>query len=148
MKRYKPLVGKLFWIAAVLLALLLAGATVLAAASPLALAILIVIDFLCVYLAISPLFGYVELREDCVFIKFGLMLERRIEYERIRGVELEWAIYADSMLSLKNAAWHVNIKYDRFNLVCVSVVGNDELIREIENRCGIIAHNGKSETLG
>ena len=94
----------------------------------------LLVDVFVFYFLISPLFGYVELREDSVFIKFGLLLKREIPYGKIRGVTEERKFYADSMLSLKNALVHINIKYNSFDMVSVSVVGNGELKEEIEAR--------------
>ena len=38
------------------------------------------------------------------------------------------------MMSLKNALEHVNIKYNAFDVTTVSVVGNRDLIKEINER--------------
>jgi hypothetical protein len=38
------------------------------------------------------------------------------------------------MLSLKNALEHVNIKYNNFDIVSVSVVDNDGFIEELNTR--------------
>ena len=89
------------------------------------------------YFLVSPCFGYVELRKSAVFIKFGFILKREIPYDRIRGVEKKRTAIADSMLSLKNAMEHVNIKYNNFDLYSVSVADNDGLMEEIKKRCGM-----------
>ena len=86
------------------------------------------------YFFVSPFFGYVELRETAVFVKFGFFLRQEIPYESIRGIEIKRSIISDSMLSLKNAMEHVSIKHGRFDATSVSVVNNDELISEIEAR--------------
>ena len=88
------------------------------------------------YFVLSPLFGYVELREDSLFIKFGFFLSREIPYSKIRRVERDRKFYSESMLSLKSALEHVNVGYGSFDVVTVSVLNNDELVRELELRCG------------
>ena len=80
------------------------------------------------YFLISPLFGYVELRENSVFIKYGFILKKEIPYEKIRGAFLERSFYSQSMMSLKNSFEHVNIKYNSFDVTTVSVKENQELI--------------------
>ena len=42
------------------------------------------------------------------------------------------------MTSLKNALEHVNIKYNNFDVVTVSVVGNDEFISELAERAELL----------
>lgn len=37
------------------------------------------------------------------------------------------------MLSLKNSLDHINIKYNTFDITSVSVIGNAELIAELEH---------------
>ena len=131
-KRFKPLVDKLFWIIAIPTAVLIASATALAALAPTILFVMLPIDLFVVYFLISPLFGYVELRETAVFIKYGFFMKKEIPYVSIRGVSAERKFYADSMLSLKNSFDHLNVKYNTFDLTSISVVGNDELKRALE----------------
>jgi len=131
-RRFKPLIGKLFWIIFIPTCLLLLAVTVVAVFEPLALVLTLLVDIFTLYFLISPLFGYVELREETLFVKFGFFMKREIPYSKIRGVSRERKFYSDSMLSLKNSFEHVNIKYNSFDMLSVSVVGNDELIAEIE----------------
>ena len=133
-KRYKPKVDKLFHICWIPTSLVLISVTVMGAFYPLALIFLIPTDLFTAYFLISALVGYVELREDEVFIKFGFIMKRSIPYSKIRGTALERKFYADSMLSIKNAFEHVNIKYNSFDIVSLSVDDNADLIREIEAR--------------
>ena len=42
------------------------------------------------------------------------------------------------MLALKNSIEHVDIKYNSFDVTCVSVKDNDAFIKELEERI----HNG------
>lgn len=133
-KRFKPLIDKTFYIIWIPTAVLLAAATVIALSSLLALLILIATDLFTLYFLLSSLAGYVELRENTVFIKLGFIMKLDIPYEKIRGFSRQRKIYSDSTVSIKNALEHVNIKYNKFDIVSVSVVTNDELIGEIERR--------------
>ena len=134
MMRFRPRVDRLFWIIWVPTAVLMLVLTVVGAFAPMALVLMILVDLFVFYFLVSLLVGYVELRERSVFIRFGFILKREIPYESIRCVEKERRFYADSMLLLKNAMEHLNIKYNRFDLVCVSVVDNDALLAELEAR--------------
>ena len=89
------------------------------------------------YFLISPCFGYVELREETVFFKFGFILKREVPYARIRKLEKRRTAIAESMLSLKNAMEHVNVKFNSFDCYSVSVKENDELIEALKKRCNI-----------
>ena len=108
--------------------------TVLAAFEPTALFVMIPTDLFVLYFLLSPLFGYVELRKDTVFIRFGFILKREIPYKKIRGITKERKFYSDSMLSLKNAMEHINIKYNTFDVISVSVADEEDFIRELEKR--------------
>ena len=133
-KRYSPQIDKLvWWITAPTVALLVA-VTVLSAFAPMSLFVMLPMDLFTLYFLVSPLFGYVELRGETVFVKFGLFMKREIPYSKIRGAEKVRKFYSDSILSLKNSFEHVNIRYNSFDMLSVSVVGNDELISDIEAR--------------
>lgn len=134
MKRYKPMVDRLFWIVLISTGLLVAAMTVLSAFQPMTLVITLPIDLIVAYLLVSPLFGYVELREDGIFIKYGLILKREIPYSKIRGAVKGKNFYSNSMLSLKNSFEHVDIKYNAYDVTTVSVVDNDGFIKDIEAR--------------
>ena len=123
-----------FVITLVLTTLLLIAATVLCCFEPVSLFIIIPVDVLSFYHLFTSFFGFVELREQTVFVKLGLLTSREIPYEKIRELAKERKLYADSTVSLKCALDHVNIKYNTFDVLSVSVRGNDELIREIEAR--------------
>ena len=131
-RRFKPLVDKMYWMISIPTGVLMLTITVLSAFAPLSLLVTVPTDLFVLYFLISPLFGYVELREETVFIKFGFILKREIPYSKIRGTEKAKKFYSDSMLSLKNSLEHVNIKFNTFDIFSVSVVGNDELIEAIE----------------
>ena len=138
-KRYKPRFDKLYYLitgftAAFTLLLLLipllepsAGGWIVMGGTALFVA----------FFLISPLFGYVELREKTLFIRFGFFLRREIPYERVRGLEKKRGVIADSMVSLKNAMEHLNVKYNAFDCVSISVKNEDDLISEPKARCGI-----------
>ena len=134
MKRFRPKLDKLFWIISSILLAIVIGITVTAIFMPITLWVIITTDLFILYFVLSPLFGYVELREETVFIKFGFFLSREIPYSKIRGMSKERKWYSDSMMSLKNSLEHVNIKYNTFDMVSVSVNDNDELIRELAAR--------------
>ena len=134
MKRFKPKIDKLFWIILWVLLPIVIGITVTAIFMPITLWVIIPTDLFILYFVLSPLFGYVELREETVFIKFGFFLSREIPYTKIRGTESVRKFYSDSMLSLKNSLDHVNIKYNTFDMVSVSVEDNEKLICELSAR--------------
>lgn len=133
-KRYKPLIDRMLYIVWVPTTVLLLIPTALSVTNVTALFIMLAVDAFTYYFLVSSLIGYVELREKTVFIRFGFFLKREIPYERIRGVDKARKFYSESMLSLKNSFDHLNIRYNRFDIVCVSVVGNDELMAELEKR--------------
>ena len=133
-KRFKPLFDKLFFIIWIPTSIIMIAMTVVFAFVPVALLIMIGVDLFTFYFLVSSIFGYVELREDTLFIKFGFILKQEIPYSKIRGVVKERRVYSESMLSLKNALEHVNIKYNRYDVVTVSVEGNDEFIKELNTR--------------
>lgn len=132
-KRFKPLVDKLYVIICVPTLLFLILATVISFFEPMALLIIMIpTDLFTIYVLISPLFGYVELRADSVFIKLGFIMKREIPYKKIRGLKKERRAISESMTSLKCALDHVNIKYNTYDVLTVSVVGNDELMSALE----------------
>ena len=134
--RFKPQIDRLFWFIWIPTVILLAVGTVIAYTSAVALLIMLATDIFTLYFLISPLFGYVELREQTVYIKFGFFISREIEYSSIRTVNIERKWYSESMLSLKCAYEHVNIKYNSFDVVTVSVESNADLAAELDRRRG------------
>ena len=134
MKKYKPLIDKLYMTILIIIAVLLSSVTVAAAFAPVALLIVLPIDLFIIYHVISPLFGYVELRESSLYIRYGLILSKEIPYGRIRNVSKGRGFYSESMLSLKNALDHVNIKYNTFDMTTVSVRDNDSFINDLSER--------------
>ena len=134
-KRYKPLVDKLFYWMLFSILILLLVPTAFSFSEIGALLIMLPVDLFTLYFVISPLFGYVELREDSLFIKYGFILKCEIPYDKIRGVEKGRSIMSTSFYSLKSSLDHVVVKYNRYDNTFISVVGNDELIEELKNRC-------------
>ena len=132
-KRFNPLFDKLFVFIFIPTAILMIVITILACFEPIVLFIMIPADLLTFYFLFTPLFGYVELRENSLFIKFGLILKREIPYSKIRCVIKERSFISESMLSLKNAFEHVKIKYNTYDVIIISVIGNDEFIKELES---------------
>ncbi len=137
MKRYKPKIDKLYYLVAVPTAMLLIVFTALSALAPKMIFVMLPVDVFAAYFLVSALFGYVELRENTLFIKYGFILKKEIPYSKIRGVELTRKWYSHSMLSLKNSLEHVNIKYNSFDLTSVSVKDNDAFIVDLNERVRI-----------
>ncbi|MBQ7386898.1 MAG: PH domain-containing protein [Clostridia bacterium] len=137
-KRYKPLVDKLFLIIFLPIVLLMTALVViLAFFDASAMIVALITFFFVLYFLVSPLCGYVELRAETVFIKYGFFLKKEIPYTRVRAVLRERRFYSYSMMSLKNAFEHVIIKYNSYDDTTVSVVCNDEFARELSERAGL-----------
>lgn len=133
-KRYKPAIDKYFWLILILTMILLLGGTLLSLLEPIALIIMVCVDLFVSYFMVSSLVGYVELREESLFIKFGFIIKKEIPYNTIKEVFKERKVYSYSTLSLKNAIEHINIKYNKFDMVTVSVVENDDFVLELNKR--------------
>ena len=135
-KRFKPLFDKLYLILLIPTLFLMLGVTALIFVfpEPAAIFIIIAVDLFVAYFFVSPLFGYVELRENSLFIKYGFFLKKEIPYEKIRETSKKRKFYSDSMMSLKNSFEHVNIKYNAFDVTSISVVDNDAFALALEER--------------
>ncbi|MBQ7390732.1 MAG: PH domain-containing protein [Clostridia bacterium] len=133
-KRYLPLIDKLFFIVSIPTLILVGAGVAISVYSIPALLIMCAVFMFVLYVLISPLFGYVELGESSLVIKYGFFLKKEIPYTSIRDITRERKFYSDSMLSLKNSLDHVNIKYNKFDVTSVSVKSNDEFIAELEKR--------------
>ena len=133
-KRFKVALGGIFWFILLPTALVLFALTALAIFDVVALIIMLAADLFTLYFVLSSTVGYAELRESTLFVKFGFFLTREIPYSKIRGLSRERKFYSDSMLSLKNTLEHINIKYNRFDIISVSVVDNDSFCAELERR--------------
>ena len=131
-KRYKPLVDKLFFIIFIPTFILIASFTVIPAIfAPKTLFITVPILLFTLYFLISPLFGYAELREDGLFIKYGFFLKKFIPYNKIRSVEKKKKFYSESFMSLKHSFEHLDIKYNSFDVTSISVKYNDEFTESL-----------------
>ena len=140
-KKFLPLYDKLYWIITVPTVVLMLALTVVGTFNLTTLLLFIAMDIFVGYFLVSPLFAYVELREESVFIKYGLFLKKEIPYDRIRATEKVRRWYSDSMMSLKNSLEHVNIKYNAFDVTSVSVNDNDEFIALLTERCKKVSVN-------
>lgn len=137
--RFKPQIDRLFWFIWIPTVILLAVGTAIACTSAVALLIMLATDIFTLYFLISPLFGYVELRERTMYVKFGFFVSREIEYSRIRAIDIERKWYSESMLSLKCAYEHINVRYNSFDVVTISVRDNAALAAELDRRRGSTA---------
>ena len=134
-KRFKPAIDKLFWWILIPTSLLLLALTVLTAFDAIFMLLFTIpTDLFVAYFIVSPLFGYAELRDKALFIRFGFFLKREIPYAKIRGTSTERKIYADSMLSLKNALDHVTVKYNKFDVVSMSLKDSENFVAELSER--------------
>ena len=138
-KKYKPKVDKLFYLVMIpTMIIVLAPVIICGILVPTTLFITVPILLFTTYFLITTLFGYVELQESSLFIKYGFIMSKEIPYDKIRGVEKERSIISTSTLSIKNALDHVNIKYNKFDVTTVSLDDNDDFIIELNKRCGKI----------
>ena len=133
-KIYKPKVDRLFYIIWIPTVLLLFAGTVITCFDIIPLLLMLSVDIFTLYFLVSSLVGYVELRPDSMFVKYGFIIKREIPYTNIREIKKERKLYSESMMSLKNAIEHVNIKYNSFDVTTVSVTDNDAFIIELKSR--------------
>lgn len=133
-KKYKPAIDKLFYIVWIPISIIMIVSTVLSFFNIGSLILMLGIDIFIFYFLFSSISGYVEIREDYLYIKFGFILKKQIPYKVIREVIKERKIYSTSFLSLKNALEHIVIKYNKYDDVTVSIKNNDDLIKEIKKR--------------
>ncbi len=133
-KRYKPKKDKLYvWLSVTVNAVCL-PMLVIGSFDPISLFAVIPIILFCNYFLISPLFGYVELREDHLFIKYGLLLKKCLPYSKIRSAEIKRSVISEAMMNLKLSLDHVVIKYNSFDFTIVSVKENEAFISELTER--------------
>ena len=87
------------------------------------------------FFILSPIFfGYAELRDDELFVDFGVFIKRSITYSRIRAIEKKRRFYSESMLSLKCAIDHVDIKYNHFDVLSLSLKDEEVFIEELNKK--------------
>ena len=134
-KRYRPELDKCYgWISISISALMLIFTVAMTFLDPRSLFFDIPITLFVAFFTVSPLFGYAEFRESSLFIKFGFFLKREIPYEKIRGVEKCRKFYSDSMLALKTSLTHLNVKYNRFDMLSVSLKNSEDFIEELNSK--------------
>jgi len=134
MKRYNVAIDKLFFIIWIPVSVIMISLTILSFTEVLAFILLILLDLFVFYFLFSSLCGYVEIYDNYLYIKFGFIIKRKIEYKDIRDVIKERKVYSTSYLSLKNALEHIVIKYNKYDDVTISVKENDDLINELKKR--------------
>ena len=138
-KRYNPKFDKLYYTLLFITFIPTLSITlipVIIAPSTTAIALAVAINVFVAYFFISPIFGYAELRENSLYVKYGFFLKKEIPYKKIRGAEIKRAFLSDAIMSLKNSMEHVNIRYNKFDLTCVSVIENAAFYEEL---CRIIS---------
>lgn len=86
------------------------------------------------FFMISPFFGYAELRDGELYIKFGFFLKKAIPYSKIRAVEKKRRWYSESMVSLKTAMNHIDVKYNRFDVVSLSIKDEERFVEELNKK--------------
>ena len=140
-KRNAPLIDKLYYLPLIFTGAVMLPITVITAVfDPIMLLCMLPIDLLCLYFFISPLFGYVELGESCLVIRFGLLLRREIPYASIRGTVRGRGIVGEAFLTLKYGMEHLHIKYGVCDITTVSVTDNDGLAAELAARIAVKNH--------
>lgn len=87
---------------------------------------------------ISPIFGYVKLEENALYIRYGLIFRKRIPYDKIVSLEKEHKLYSESIISLKTAIEHIKIKYNTYDNTTVSIRNMDQFIGEVNQRTTLV----------
>ena len=139
-KRFYPKIGRMFWailIPSEIFMLAMNALWIFYPGGPLSVIVIVGTFVLLNYFLLTPCFGFVEFREKALFVKFGFFMKREIPYDKIRGIEKARKFYSDSMLSLKNDMEHLNIKYNKFDIISVSIKDEENFIRELKLRAGI-----------
>ena len=131
-KRYRPKIDILFWMITAVANVILLAMLIVGFVFDVTVPTLLFVN----YLIVSLLFGYVELGDDAMFIKFSLLLKRRVPYSQIRTLTIDRRRYSESMLSIKNSIEHVNVRYNRFDVVTVSVRDNEAFVEAVKERMG------------
>lgn len=133
-KKYKPKVDKLFYILLVVINVISLAILIIPQLFYLSfesfIFSIIVILFIN-YFLISPLFGYIEIKETSIFIKYGIILKKEIPFNKIKKLELKKKWYSDSILALKCSIEHVDITFNSYDKTCVSVKENDIFIEDV-----------------
>lgn len=85
---------------------------------------LVLVDFT----ILSQAFAYAKLEKDYLYIKFGLILNKKIHYNKIRSLEKQHQWYSYSFISQKSSLDHVLIKYNEYDDTCISIKEIDTFI--------------------
>ena len=134
MKRFTPKLDKLYWVTLLITNVVCVSLIIATLFEPKSLFITIPVIIFVEYFFVSPLFGYVELREDHLFIKYGFFLKKSIKYSSIRDIRSERTALSDTLFSLKSSLDHLRIMYNRFDYTVVSVKDNEKLSEEVKKR--------------
>lgn len=134
--KFKPLVDKYFY-TPIILVLILFIAPIMVGIVCKQIDQIIITSLLFIVigvLLISPLFGYVKIEDDHIFIKYGLFFKRKIFYTNITEITKERKFYATSLISHKTALDHVFIKYNKYDDTCISIKNMDVFIALVEEK--------------
>lgn len=137
-QRFKPKFDKLYWLSLSLCAVYMIVMTAISVGSRPMMIITGSVNLVLLWVLVAPWFGYVELREDVIWIRFGFFLKREVAYASIKRMQKVRHWYSESMIALKNAMEHVDIRYNACDVVSVSVTDNDALIEAIEQRRSLL----------
>lgn len=131
-RRYRPKVGGLYFAIFVPTLTLILAVTVFAAIyDPFSLIVTAAVFLLILYFAVSPLFGYAELRDESLHIRYGFIMKVDIPYSKIRSVKRRRRAISYSTVSLKCDVEHIEIGYGSFDETTISLVDADEFVREL-----------------
>lgn len=86
------------------------------------------------FFIISSFFGYAELKSEELYVKFGFFLKKSIPYSKIQGIEKKRDWYSSSLVSLKMAKEHIDIKYNRFDVLSLSLKDEEVFIEELNKK--------------
>ncbi len=86
------------------------------------------------YLLLSPLFGFVQFEEKNLYIKYGLIIKKRIPYDKISTIKIEKKLYSECLLSLKTSVEHMHITYNLYDTTCISLKETDAFLEEVARR--------------
>ena len=137
-KRYKPIKRTMYYLIRVPLLVAMAVATAISSTEPIALLIMLPTDALVVYFLLSELMAYAELQDEGVFIRFGFFAKQFIPYDSVYGCEKVEKWYADSTntFAIKTAVEHINLKYDKWRTLSLSIEDADGFMMALETKRG------------
>lgn len=133
-KKYRSSFDKIFYIPWLIVFIVLVPITIISFEELIPGLIMLGTDIFTFYFLFSSLVAYVEFKDEVLFIKFGFFLKKEIPYSNIRDVVKERKFYSVSMMAIKNSLNHLNIKYNKFDIVTVSLKDEEEFIYELKRR--------------